>query len=98
MDVEGIDDVLATMRLAGGVILDGELRGEWAIHSSFPEPVCNQFFPVRGSLISYHYVREGELSARAGNAEARRIGAGSILLFPQNKDHQLFTADLPPVG
>lgn len=95
--MEVIDDVLSTMRLAGGVILDAEFRGDWAIHSSFPAPVCSQFFPVRGSLISYHYVREGELSARAGNEEATRVGPGSILLFPQNQDHQLFTADLPPV-
>jgi AraC-like DNA-binding protein len=96
--MEAIDDVLSAMRLAGGVILDGELRGQWAIHSSFPQPVCAQFFPVRGSLISYHYVREGELSARAGSEEATRIGAGSILLFPQNKDHRLYNADLPPVN
>ena len=96
--MEVIDDILSAMRLAGGVILDGELRGEWSIHSSFPQPVCAQFFPVRGSLISYHFIREGELSARAGDEEATRIGAGSILLFPQNKDHRLYNADLPPVN
>jgi AraC-like DNA-binding protein len=92
-----IDDVLSAMRLAGGVILDCELRGEWAIHSSFPAPVCSQFFPVRGSLISYHYVREGELSARASGSEETKIGPGSILLFPQNVDHRLFNSDLPPI-
>lgn len=92
-----IDDVLSAMRLAGGVILDCELRGEWAIHSSFPAPVCSQFFPVRGSLISYHFVREGEMLARAGDSEEAKAGAGSILLFPQNVDHRLFNADLPPI-
>jgi AraC-like DNA-binding protein len=96
--MEAIDDVLSTMRLAGGVILDAEFRGEWAIHSSFPAPVCSQFFPVRGSLISYHFVREGELSARAGDDEATKVGPGSIMLFPQNQDHQLFNADLPPLN
>ena len=95
--MEVIDDILSGMRLAGGVILDGELRGQWAIHSSFPQPVCAQFFPVRGSLISYHFVREGELSARAGDDEQVRIGSGSILLFPQNRDHCLFNADVPPM-
>ena len=95
--MEVIDDILSAMRLAGGVILDCELRGEWAIHSAFPPPVCGQFFPVRGSLISYHYVREGELSARAGDDEQIRIGPGSIMLFPQNRDHCLFNADVPPV-
>src|SRR5262245_38314571 len=95
--MEMIDDVLSAMRLAGGVILDCELRGEWAIHSSFPAPVCSQFFPVRGSLISYHYVREGELSARADDDEHMRIGPGSIMLFPQNRDHCLFNAEVPPM-
>lgn len=95
--MEMIDDILSAMRLAGGVILDCELRGEWAIHSSFPAPVCSQFFPVCGSLISYHYVREGELSAKAGDDQQIRIGAGSIMLFPQNRDHCLFNADLPPI-
>ncbi len=92
-----IDDVLSAMRLAGGVILDCELRGEWAIHSSFPAPVCSQFFPVRGSLISYHFVREGELSACIGEEQETRIGPGSILLFPQNIDHRLYNSDLPAI-
>ncbi len=95
--IEKIDLLLSAMRLAGGVILDCELRGEWAIHSSFPAPVCSQFFPVRGSLISYHFVREGEMSARAGDSEETRVGPGSILLFPQNVDHRLFNADLPAI-
>jgi AraC-like DNA-binding protein len=96
--MEVIDDVLSTMRLAGGVILDAEFRGEWAILSSFTPMACSQFFPVRGSLISYHFVREGELSARTDNNEVLRVGPGSILLFPQNQDHHLFTADLPAVS
>ena len=41
--MEKIDVLLSAMRLAGGVILDCELRGEWAIHSSFPAPICSQF-------------------------------------------------------
>jgi AraC-like DNA-binding protein len=96
--MEVIDDVLSTMRLAGGVILDSQFRGQWSILSSFPAEFCMQFFPVRGSMISYHYVREGELSARAGEIEADGIGPGSILLFPRNHDHFLFNADMPPVN
>ena len=96
--MEKIDVLLSAMRLAGGVILDCELRGEWAIHSSFPAPIYSQFFPVRGSLISYHFVREGEMSARAGDSEETKLGPGSILLFPQNVDHALFNADLPPIS
>jgi AraC-like DNA-binding protein len=91
-------DVLSAMRLAGGVILDAEFRGRWSILSSFPAGFCSQFFPVRGSLISYHFVREGKLSAFAGGVEAQEVGPGSILLFPRNEDHRLFNSDIPPVN
>lgn len=91
-------DVLSAMRLAGGVILDAEFRGNWSVISSFPVDYCAQFFPIRGSLISYHFVREGQLSAKAADVEERHVGPGSILLFPRNHDHQLFNADLPPVN
>jgi AraC-like DNA-binding protein len=91
-------DVLSAMRLAGGVILDAEFRGRWSVISSFPPDYCAQFFPIRGSLISYHFVREGELSAAAGDLEEGHVGPGSILLFPRNHDHRLFNADLPPLN
>ena len=90
--------ILSAMRLAGGVILDAEFRGRWSILSSFPAGFCSQFFPVRGSLISYHFVREGRLSAFAGGVEAEEVGPGSILLFPRNEDHRLFNSDVPPVN
>jgi AraC-like DNA-binding protein len=96
--MEMVGDVLSAMRLAGGVILDAEFRGRWSIMTSFSPTFCTQFFPVRGSLISYHYVREGELSARVGDQETSAIGPGSILLFPQNRDHELFNSDVPAVN
>jgi AraC-like DNA-binding protein len=91
-------DVLSTMRMAGGVILDAEFRGRWSILSSFPPDYCAQFFPIRGSLVSYHFVREGELSAAAADVEEDRVGPGSILLFPRNHDHRLFNADVPTLN
>src|SRR5690349_14841558 len=89
--------LLSAMRLAGGVVLDAEMRGQWSILSSFPAEFCNQFFPVRGAMISYHFVREGHLSASAGDHDEEIVGPGSILMFPRNDDHRLFNAGLPPV-
>lgn len=93
-----IDDVLSAMRLAGGVVLDAEMRGQWSMLSSFPSQFCSQFFPVRGSLISYHFVREGELSAEVGDVREIGIGPGAILLFPRNHDHRLFNHEAEPVN
>jgi len=92
-----IGELLSAMRLSGGVFLDAELRGQWAISASFPAEVCSQFFPVHGSLISYHFVREGELMAETDGAGPERLVPGSILLFPHNHDHRLSNAAMPPV-
>jgi len=92
--MDGSGQLLSTMRLSGGVILDAEFRGQWAINASFSPEACSQFFPVRGSLISYHYVREGALSVDADGEVARDVGPGSILIFPGNHHHRLFNADV----
>lgn len=86
--------LLSSMRLSGGVFLDAEMRGEWAMLASFTPEVCGQFFPVQGSLISYHFVREGRLSVEADGTLARDIAPGSIMLFPRNHDHRLFNAEV----
>lgn len=90
-------NLLSAMRLSGGVILDVELRGEWSIASEFPPDVCAEYFPVRGSLVSYHYVREGSFWADAGNGSHIGISAGCILFFPRNHRHRLFNAEVPTV-
>src|SRR5690349_6766033 len=92
-----IGNLLSQMRLSGGVFLDAELRGDWAILASFSPDVCAQFFPVRGPLISYHFVREGKLAAECEGAGPEPLGPGSILLFPHNHNHRLSNAGVPPV-
>lgn len=95
--MDRVNEVLAAMRLSGGVFLDGEMRGDFSMAAEFPPMVCAQFFPVRGPLISYHYVREGSLWIEIDD-ERRWVEAGSIVLFPRNHPHRLYNADVATVG
>lgn len=95
--MDHLANLLSAMRLSGGVILDAELRGGWSIAAEFSPEACAQFFPVCGSLVSYHYVREGGLWADSGDGNILRADQGSILVFPRNHPHRMFSADVPTV-
>lgn len=95
--MDHLGNLLSAMRLSGGVILDAELRGDWSIAAEFTPDACAQFFPVCGSLVSYHFVREGGLWADSGDGKVLRAEEGSILLFPRNHPHRMFSADVPTV-
>lgn len=94
--MDRVNEVLAAMRLSGGVFLDAEMRGDFSLAAEFTPMVCAQFFPVRGPLVSYHYVRDGGLWAEV-DGDRRWVEAGSIILFPRNTAHRLYNADVPTV-
>jgi pimeloyl-ACP methyl ester carboxylesterase/AraC-like DNA-binding protein len=56
-----------------------------------PEDVA-EIFPADGPLIAYHYVQSGEVFAQIDGEPAVRVPAGSIVMFPRNDRHRLFTA------
>ena len=89
MDV--LTDILASLRLTGGVILEGAARGDWCVLSQLQPEDCATLFPACGHLIAYHYVRKGELFAECEGHEAVSASAGSILLFPRNDRHMLYS-------
>jgi pimeloyl-ACP methyl ester carboxylesterase/AraC-like DNA-binding protein len=90
MDV--LDDVLNSLRLNGGVILEGHARGDWCVSSQFqPEDVA-QLFPSGGPIIAYHYIQSGRVFAQIDGQSAVAAPAGSIVMFPRNDRHRLFTS------
>jgi AraC-like DNA-binding protein len=92
-----VDEILAAMHLSGGVVIDTNLHGEWAVLSYFAPEECAQFFPITGALIGYHYVREGTLWASVEGMPPRLAAPGSIIVLPRNDPHLLYTAELEPV-
>jgi AraC-like DNA-binding protein len=87
MDV--LDEILNSLRLTGGVVIDGAFSGEFCLLAEFTPKHFAPFFPIPDKLISYHYVRSGTLIIEVAGMPAREIGAGSIAILPRNDPHTL---------
>lgn len=88
MDV--LTDILGSLRLTGGVVIDAETHGDWCLVSQFTNEHCAPFFPVPGNLIGYHYVRSGHMFAEL-NGQTVSVPAGAVVLFPRNDPHLLYS-------
>ena len=89
MDV--LADILSSLRLTGGVILEGEARGDWCVSSRMQPEDVEALFPANGHIIAYHYIREGMVHAQIDGQAPVLAGPGSVLLLPRNDQHMLFT-------
>jgi pimeloyl-ACP methyl ester carboxylesterase/AraC-like DNA-binding protein len=95
MDV--LTDILSSLRLTGGVVIDAETSGDWCLLSRFTEEDCVRF-EVSGDLIAYHYVRSGHLFASLDGAPPVEAKPGDIILLPRNDPHLLYSrSGLQPV-
>ena len=91
MDV--LEEILDSLRLTGGVVVDARAQGDWCMISQFTRDHCALYFPVPGTLIGYHYVRTGELWAEVEGHPAVRLRQGSVVVFPRNDRHLLYTCE-----
>src|SRR3954471_21029913 len=85
MDV--VDDILGSLRLTGGVVIDGKFSGDFCLLAQFTPNHFAPFFPMPETLISYHYVRSGRLLIEVEGEAPREIGAGDIAILPRNDTH-----------
>ena len=58
-----LTDILSSLRLTGGVVVDGEMSGDFCLLSHFNDEDCEHFQLRADELIAYHYVRAGRLYA-----------------------------------
>src|SRR6478672_7614489 len=95
MDV--LDDILGSLRLTGGVVVDGEFSGEFCVSAEFTQSHFAPFFPAPETLIIYHYVRSGRLIIEVEGMAPVALEAGSIAIIPRNDPHTLASrTGLPP--
>ena len=91
--MDTLSDLLASMRLAGGVFLDGEMRGPWSIISQVTPEECAMYMPAipaSSHVIAYHYVRSGWFECHIeGEEPTVRVSQGEIVLLPSNRPHLL---------
>lgn len=96
MDV--LADILTSLRLTGGVVIDGQLRGDFCVLSQFTPDHCAPFFPMPETLIGYHYVREGEMLVQLEDGTTVAVGPGEVAILPRNDPHLLTRrAGLEPI-
>ncbi|MFL6729853.1 MAG: alpha/beta fold hydrolase [Sphingomicrobium sp.] len=87
MDV--LDDILGSLRLTGGVVIDAELTGDYCLFAQFTRDHCAPFFPVPDTLISYHYIRSGRAIIEVDGQPPVTLGPGGIAILPRNDPHLL---------
>lgn len=93
-----IDEILTSLRLTGGVVIDACAYGDWCMTSQFLPKHYGHFFSAPGTLIAYHYIRSGELWAEVEGQSRMRVREGSVVVLPRNDRHLLYTQPgLPPV-
>ena len=87
MDV--LTDILGSLRLTGGVVIDGKLTGDFCLRSEFTPEHFAPFFPAPETLISYHYVRSGQLVVEVEGLPPVTVRAGEVVILPRNDPHLL---------
>ena len=87
MDV--LTDILSSLRLTGGVVIDGEFTGDFCVLAQFTPNHFAPFFPEPERLISYHYVRSGQLVLEVSGMAPVTLDAGSVAILPRNDPHTL---------
>ena len=95
MDV--LEEILSSLRLTGGVVIDGAFSGDFCVLAQFTPDHFAPFFPMPETLISYHYVRSGKLVLEVDGLPPVSVEAGGIAILPRNDPHMLASrSGLPP--
>lgn len=95
MDV--LDEILSSLRLTGGVVIDGEFTGDFCVRAQFTPNHCAPWFPTPQTLISYHYVRSGRAIVQVEGLPPVEVETGGIVILPRNDPHLLASrSGLPP--
>lgn len=102
--MEVLDEILGSLRLTGGVVIDAEFTGDYCVRAQFTPDHCAPWFPTPQTLISYHYIRSGRTVVEVDGMEPVTLEAGSIVILPQNEPHLLSSrsglkpADVSEIG
>ena len=87
MDI--LDEILSSLRLSGGVVIDGEFSGDYCVLAQFTPDHFAPFFPQPDKLISYHYVRSGRMVIEVEGLQPTVVEAGGIAILARNDPHLL---------
>ncbi|MFL6725539.1 MAG: cupin domain-containing protein [Sphingomicrobium sp.] len=84
-----LDEILRSLRLTGGVVIDAEFSGDYCVRAEFTPSHCAPWFAMPQTLISYHYVRSGRTTVLVEGMPPAMLEPGSIVILPRNDPHRL---------
>lgn len=90
--MDALADVLAAVRLSGGVFLEAEFTAPWCIVARVGPEDCRPYGALPAHIIAYHYVASGDLVLQRADAAPLPVAAGEIVLLPRNDPHTLASA------
>src|SRR5579871_5556661 len=97
--MDALSDVLRVTQLTGGVFFNAEFGAPWCIAARMEAGLCAPYMGPTTHLIPYHYVVNGELFVALEKGEATPLGAGEMVLFPNNDLHFMGSdLSLPPTS
>ena len=87
--MDPLSDVLRTMRLRGGVFMQGQFVDPWCISVKVLPESCSPYLGETAHIIPYHFVVEGHLHVRMEDGSQFELGSGDAVMFPRNDLHLL---------
>ncbi len=97
--MEGVDELLRSTRLAGGVFLDAEFSAPWCVFSGVTADDIGPSVPGCAHIIAYHYVCEGRMLLELDGHDDVPVECGEVVLLPHNERHRLASGPgLQPVN
>ena len=87
-----LSEVLRSVRLMGGLFLEGRFTAPWSVISRISPEECRAFMAMPGQVLGYHVVIAGRLLIAIEGQPAIEVRAGEIVLLPRNDVHTLASA------
>lgn len=82
-------DVLRSVRLTGGVFLDGRFTAPWSVDAKLTPNDCKPFLDDPVELIAFHVIVAGRVQVGLEGTPLIEAHAGEIVLLPRNDAHTL---------
>lgn len=87
--MDSLSDVLQSLRLTGGVILEGHFSAPWCVSSTLEPEDFRELLDDPVHLIAYHYAASGNWWMQLPGEEPLEVRCGEAVLLPRNDQHLL---------
>jgi AraC-like DNA-binding protein len=87
--LDPLSEMFRSVRLTGGIFLDGHFTAPWCVHTNVRSQDCEPFLTAPTQIIAYHFIVDGTLLVGVDGAPAIDVRGGEIVLLPRNDPHVL---------